>query len=224
MVVTLPVFTCVYVPKHLGKYVALRHWGNSTVALHTLLGRLSSSGNFSIQQAERSRSAARQGVKSANWISTRSPNHNYLFTLCDLLEPHETIIFILLLSTTAAGGSCTHPSHSSRPRIENGVFATPGSGSGYRLLGLCSPFFCKCSHSYSVRENLPLIFDEFVSIPIRDLLLHPLKHYPGPFIARFTNGYGAYYALRRSLHLKTYEDHRKYGGWSRYLLIGRSND
>ncbi|KAI1406722.1 cytochrome P450 [Hypoxylon fuscum] len=44
-----------------------------------------------------------------------------------------------------------------------------------------------------------------------ELLFHPLRHYPGPFIARFTNGYGAFYALKRTLHLITREDHRKYG-------------
>ncbi|KAI2470909.1 cytochrome P450 [Annulohypoxylon bovei var. microspora] len=48
-------------------------------------------------------------------------------------------------------------------------------------------------------------------IPSYYLLIHPLSRYPGPFVAKFTNGYGAFYALRRSLHLVTWEQHRKYG-------------
>ncbi|KAI0386882.1 cytochrome P450 [Hypomontagnella monticulosa] len=44
-----------------------------------------------------------------------------------------------------------------------------------------------------------------------ELLLDPLRSYPGPFIAKFTNGYGAFYALRRSLHLATWREHLKYG-------------
>ncbi|PVH95309.1 cytochrome P450 [Periconia macrospinosa] len=43
------------------------------------------------------------------------------------------------------------------------------------------------------------------------VLLHPLRKYPGPFIASITDWYGAYYALRKSLHIVTYEDHQKYG-------------
>ncbi|KAI3316486.1 cytochrome P450 [Xylariaceae sp. AK1471] len=42
-------------------------------------------------------------------------------------------------------------------------------------------------------------------------LLHPLRRYPGPLAAKFTNGYGAFYALKRSLHLQTLEDHKRYG-------------
>ncbi|KAI0099090.1 cytochrome P450 [Nemania sp. FL0031] len=43
------------------------------------------------------------------------------------------------------------------------------------------------------------------------LLLHPLRRYPGPLTAKFTNGYGAFYAWKRSLHLQTLEDHKRYG-------------
>ncbi|KAF7884387.1 uncharacterized protein EAF02_004723 [Botrytis sinoallii] len=43
------------------------------------------------------------------------------------------------------------------------------------------------------------------------LALHPLKDYPGPFIAKFTDGYGGYHAVKRRLHLATYFDHLKYG-------------
>jgi cytochrome P450 len=43
------------------------------------------------------------------------------------------------------------------------------------------------------------------------LLCHPLKDYPGPFLAKFTGGHAAYHAVQRRLHLATYEAHRKYG-------------
>ncbi|OTA60263.1 cytochrome P450 [Hypoxylon sp. EC38] len=43
------------------------------------------------------------------------------------------------------------------------------------------------------------------------ILLHPLSQYPGPFVAKFTDGYGAFYALRRSLHLVTWKQHLQYG-------------
>ena len=43
------------------------------------------------------------------------------------------------------------------------------------------------------------------------LLLHPLSKYPGPFLARLSDIYGGYYALRRSLHLRTFEDLKEYG-------------
>ncbi|KAI0876471.1 cytochrome P450 [Hypoxylon argillaceum] len=43
------------------------------------------------------------------------------------------------------------------------------------------------------------------------IVLHPLRRYPGPLVAKFTNGYGAYYALKRSLHVQTFDDHKRYG-------------
>ncbi|KAI0545493.1 cytochrome P450 [Xylaria curta] len=43
------------------------------------------------------------------------------------------------------------------------------------------------------------------------ILLHPLRDYPGPFIAKITNWYGGFHALSMRLHLTTYRDHQKYG-------------
>ncbi|KAH7309080.1 cytochrome P450 [Stachybotrys elegans] len=40
---------------------------------------------------------------------------------------------------------------------------------------------------------------------------HPLSKYPGPFLAKITEAYGGFYAMTMSLHLRTYEDHLKYG-------------
>ncbi|KAI1375795.1 cytochrome P450 [Hypoxylon crocopeplum] len=56
---------------------------------------------------------------------------------------------------------------------------------------------------------IPIAF--IVLVLSYDLLLHPLNSYPGPFVARFTNGYGAFYALKRSLHIITWKEHARYG-------------
>ncbi|KAI1453478.1 cytochrome P450 [Annulohypoxylon moriforme] len=42
-------------------------------------------------------------------------------------------------------------------------------------------------------------------------ILHPLRNYPGPLVARFSDAYGGYHALKKRLHLATYQDHLKYG-------------
>ncbi|KFA45400.1 hypothetical protein S40293_09889 [Stachybotrys chartarum IBT 40293] len=43
------------------------------------------------------------------------------------------------------------------------------------------------------------------------MLLHPLKSYPGPFLAKLTDAYAGYYVLRQTLHLTTWQNHVKYG-------------
>lgn len=43
------------------------------------------------------------------------------------------------------------------------------------------------------------------------LALDPLRHFKGPIIARFTDAYAGYHAVRRRLHLQTYSDLQKYG-------------
>ncbi|KAI0017200.1 cytochrome P450 [Xylariomycetidae sp. FL0641] len=49
-----------------------------------------------------------------------------------------------------------------------------------------------------------------------NLFFHPLRDYPGPFLAKITDGYAGFYAICRNLHLKTREDHLKYGPVMRY--------
>ncbi|ETS78855.1 hypothetical protein PFICI_08708 [Pestalotiopsis fici W106-1] len=44
-----------------------------------------------------------------------------------------------------------------------------------------------------------------------EIFLHPLRRYPGPLLAKFTNLYAAFFALERKLHLETWEYHQKYG-------------
>ncbi|CAJ2502722.1 Uu.00g101160.m01.CDS01 [Anthostomella pinea] len=43
------------------------------------------------------------------------------------------------------------------------------------------------------------------------LITDPLKQYPGPTLARFTDGYVGFHAVQKRLHIATYEDHLKYG-------------
>jgi hypothetical protein len=43
------------------------------------------------------------------------------------------------------------------------------------------------------------------------LTLHPLAKFPGPLIAKLTDGFGGFYALRKDIHLKIYEAHMRYG-------------
>jgi hypothetical protein len=46
------------------------------------------------------------------------------------------------------------------------------------------------------------------------IFLHPLSKYPGPFIAKLTEGYAGFYAGLQRLHLVTQQNHQKYGMWS----------
>ncbi|KAI1129658.1 cytochrome P450, partial [Nemania abortiva] len=43
------------------------------------------------------------------------------------------------------------------------------------------------------------------------LLLHPLRHFPGPLLARVSDWYGTYFAITRDLHLIALRDHQRYG-------------
>ncbi|KAI0006643.1 cytochrome P450 [Xylariaceae sp. FL0662B] len=48
-------------------------------------------------------------------------------------------------------------------------------------------------------------------ILVHRLTSHPLNKFPGPAVARVTDGYAGYHAARRQLHLATYRDHERYG-------------
>ncbi|KAI1101332.1 cytochrome P450 [Jackrogersella minutella] len=43
------------------------------------------------------------------------------------------------------------------------------------------------------------------------VLLHPLRSYPGPLLAKFTNGYTGFFAIKRILHIEIWRNHQKYG-------------
>ncbi|KAI0828784.1 cytochrome P450 [Hypoxylon sp. FL0890] len=43
------------------------------------------------------------------------------------------------------------------------------------------------------------------------LLLHPLRSYPGPLLAKITNWYTGFFAIKRDLHIEIWRNHQKYG-------------
>ncbi|KAI1305647.1 cytochrome P450 [Xylaria venustula] len=43
------------------------------------------------------------------------------------------------------------------------------------------------------------------------LYFHPLSRYPGPLIAKLSDFYGAYYASKTTLHVRTLQDHEEFG-------------
>ncbi|KAI1093471.1 cytochrome P450 [Rostrohypoxylon terebratum] len=61
------------------------------------------------------------------------------------------------------------------------------------------------------KYSIYLFVGYIIVVLSHEFFFNPLRHFPGPFIARFTNGYGAFYALKRTLHLKTRDDHLRYG-------------
>lgn len=46
---------------------------------------------------------------------------------------------------------------------------------------------------------------------IYQTLLHPLRSYPGPLVAKFTDGYNGVYSFQGRLHLKSWENQGNYG-------------
>ncbi|KAI1114907.1 cytochrome P450 [Nemania sp. NC0429] len=60
---------------------------------------------------------------------------------------------------------------------------------------------------YAVAILLPLA----LFIGTYRLAFHPLRGYPGPFIAKLTDAYGGYQVKRKRLHLKAHSDLQKYG-------------
>ncbi|KAA6414706.1 MAG: benzoate 4-monooxygenase cytochrome P450 [Lasallia pustulata] len=50
-----------------------------------------------------------------------------------------------------------------------------------------------------------------VAIWIYRLTFHPLAKYPGPWLAKVSDLYGAYYNARRQLHIETEKGHRRWG-------------
>ncbi|KAI0100755.1 cytochrome P450 [Nemania sp. FL0031] len=56
----------------------------------------------------------------------------------------------------------------------------------------------------------------FLAVCIYRLYFHPLRKYPGPLIARLSDLYGAYYASRTTLHVRTLQDHERFGSVIRH--------
>lgn len=62
-------------------------------------------------------------------------------------------------------------------------------------------------HDFCMSNNVP----KYLFLIAYRLLLHPLKDYPGPLVAKFSDWYGGFYALLMRLHLVTHQDHKRYG-------------
>ncbi|KAI1340804.1 cytochrome P450 [Xylariaceae sp. FL0016] len=58
---------------------------------------------------------------------------------------------------------------------------------------------------------ISILLAPVISLVIYRLTLDPLRNYPGPIIAKFTDGYAGYHASNKCLHLATFFDHEKYG-------------
>ncbi|KAK2616780.1 hypothetical protein QQS21_000157 [Conoideocrella luteorostrata] len=56
------------------------------------------------------------------------------------------------------------------------------------------------------------------------VFLHPLAQYPGPPLARFTEAYGGYLALRKTIHTSTYQSFLKYGIFGVMALYSQPTD
>jgi hypothetical protein len=84
----------------------------------------------------------------------------------------------------------------------------------------------RCWHTFSgpclstyastpAQSNSFLTSPQIFAIILYRLTLHPLAKYPGPFLAKFTDIYLAYYAYKGSRHLAFQNAHLKYGPYAR---------
>ncbi|KAI1635000.1 cytochrome P450 [Biscogniauxia mediterranea] len=64
-------------------------------------------------------------------------------------------------------------------------------------------------------QTIEYILYGFISLALLVLayqrFLDPLRNYPGPLIAKLTNGYAGFFAIKRSLHIHIWKAHEKYG-------------
>ncbi|KAI1092547.1 cytochrome P450 [Rostrohypoxylon terebratum] len=58
---------------------------------------------------------------------------------------------------------------------------------------------------------LPVVFSGLSAYAIYQVFLHPLRDYPGPLVAKFTDGYNGVQSFHGRLHLKSWENQRLYG-------------
>ncbi|KAI3325418.1 cytochrome P450 [Xylariaceae sp. AK1471] len=56
-----------------------------------------------------------------------------------------------------------------------------------------------------------IIISSFVLYASYLILLHPLHSYPGPLLAKLTDFYAGFHAIKKNLHLAIQENHAKYG-------------
>jgi hypothetical protein len=55
------------------------------------------------------------------------------------------------------------------------------------------------------------------------VVFHPLRNYPGPFLAKVSDFYSGFFALKMSLHLATYTDLKTYGVSQPGLAVSKFN-
>ncbi|KAI0201209.1 benzoate 4-monooxygenase cytochrome P450 [Astrocystis sublimbata] len=85
------------------------------------------------------------------------------------------------------------------------------SVNGFNLTGYAAAFaLAYVSRSESTNRSIYKI------LTIYRILLHPLSKYPGPVVAKLSDSYGGFYSLKRTLHLKTWQDHQEYGSVIRH--------
>ncbi|KAI0195916.1 cytochrome P450 [Astrocystis sublimbata] len=65
--------------------------------------------------------------------------------------------------------------------------------------------------AFFIVRYLPVITVLLIPVIVYYQRFDPLRTYPGPLVARFTNAYAGYYAIRKCLHLTTYHNFQKYG-------------
>ncbi|KAI0966681.1 cytochrome P450 [Xylaria arbuscula] len=65
--------------------------------------------------------------------------------------------------------------------------------------------------AFAVKWILHAFIPYCLVICIFRLYFHPLSRYPGPLIAKLSDFYGAYYASKTTLHVRTLQDHETYG-------------
>ncbi|KAI0398014.1 cytochrome P450 [Xylariaceae sp. FL0594] len=61
-----------------------------------------------------------------------------------------------------------------------------------------------------------IVIPYFILLISYRLFFHPLRHVPGPFLAKISDCYVGYYAIKQSLHLATCRDCVRYGRVMRY--------
>ncbi|KAL7907872.1 cytochrome P450 [Trichoderma velutinum] len=84
--------------------------------------------------------------------------------------------------------------------------SVPNSAQGAGLLQNGPAMFLRPAVLFMLLPVATYVFWSFVSY-----LISPLKKYPGPFLASYTNFYRMYYAYRGNMHLLTKKLHDKYG-------------
>jgi hypothetical protein len=72
-------------------------------------------------------------------------------------------------------------------------------------------FDLRTDHCYSILYVPSANVEQLIILWAYRLTLHPLAKYPGPWLAKVSDLYGAYHNARGQLHVQTEIGHRRYG-------------